>query len=76
MAEPLRIEDFPDREDGRQWPAQGNWTYEDYLRLPDDGRRYEVLRGILYVSPAPSVRFSSRWQSWYDCSAASWPSTT
>ena len=39
---------------GEAWPAQGEWTYEDYLRLPDDGRRYEVIRGFLYVSPAPS----------------------
>jgi len=35
-------------------PEQGRWTYEDYCRLPDDGRRYEVLGGELYVSPAPS----------------------
>jgi len=37
-----------------EFPPQGNWTYEDYRRLPDDGRRYEVIRGVLYVSPAPS----------------------
>ena len=37
-----------------EFPAQGNWTYEDYRRLPDDGRRYEVIRGVLYVSPAPT----------------------
>jgi hypothetical protein len=36
------------------WPVQGEWTYEDYLRLPDDGRRYEVIRGRLYVTPAPN----------------------
>jgi Uma2 family endonuclease len=36
------------------WPSQGAWTYEDYARLPDDGRRYEVLRGVLYVTAAPS----------------------
>lgn len=41
-------------EDGQDWPAQGEWTYEDYLRLPDDGRRYEVIRGVLYVAPAPN----------------------
>lgn len=35
------------------WPQQGEWTYEDYARLPDDGRRYEVIGGYLYVSPAP-----------------------
>lgn len=31
------------------------WTYEDYLQLPDDGKRYEVLEGKLYVSPSPST---------------------
>jgi Uma2 family endonuclease len=35
------------------WPPQGQWRYEDYLRLPDDGRRYEIIEGILYVSSAP-----------------------
>jgi len=43
----------PDELQGPAYPPQGQWTYEDYLRLPDDGRRYEVLRGVLYVSPAP-----------------------
>ena len=41
-------------QDDRAWPAQGRWTYADYLRLPDDGRRYEVIRGHLYVTPAPN----------------------
>ncbi|HEX7182573.1 MAG TPA: Uma2 family endonuclease [Thermoanaerobaculia bacterium] len=45
----------PRNRDGEQdWPAQGHWTYEDYLRLPDDGRRYEVIRGVLYVTAAPT----------------------
>lgn len=39
--------------EGRPWPAQGEWTYEDYLRLPDDGRRYEIIEGVLYVTAAP-----------------------
>ena len=34
-------------------PQQGKWTYEDYAALPDDGNRYEVLDGILYMAPAP-----------------------
>lgn len=38
---------------GPSWPAQGSWTYQDYLRLPDDGRRYEVIRGVLYASGTP-----------------------
>ena len=36
------------------WPAQGAWTYEDYLRLPEDGRRYEIINGVLHVASAPS----------------------
>jgi Uma2 family endonuclease len=34
-------------------PAQGDWTYDDYARLPDNGARYEVIRGELFMSPAP-----------------------
>jgi Uma2 family endonuclease len=33
---------------------QDEWTYEDYLNLPDDGCRYEIIEGILYMSNAPS----------------------
>ncbi len=36
------------------WPDQGSWTYDDYLRLPDDGRRYEIIKGVLYVTNAPA----------------------
>jgi Uma2 family endonuclease len=28
-------------------------TYKDYCALPDDGRRYEILDGDLYMSPSP-----------------------
>lgn len=34
-------------------PIQGQWTYEDYCRLPEDGLIYEVIEGELYMSPAP-----------------------
>lgn len=37
-------------------PGQGNWTYESYAALPNDGNRYEVIGGILFVSPSPSPR--------------------
>jgi Uma2 family endonuclease len=53
MAEPAYPLTLPD-DDGHAWPVQGSWTYADYLRLPDDGLRYEVIRGFLYVSPSPS----------------------
>ena len=33
-------------------PGQGNWTYQDYAAL-DDGKRYEILDGVLYMTPAP-----------------------
>ena len=37
-------------------PAKLALTYEDYVELPNDGKRYEVLDGELYVTPAPSTR--------------------
>ena len=44
-------------------PVQGQWTYEDWLKLPDDGYRYEVIDGILHMSPPPRTdhqRISAR----------------
>jgi Uma2 family endonuclease len=39
---------------GVSGPPQGQWTYGDYAAIPDDGRRYEVIEGVLYVmSPSP-----------------------
>lgn len=41
----------------RPWPPpQGEWAYEDWLRLPDDGWQYEVIKGVLYMTPAPTPR--------------------
>jgi Uma2 family endonuclease len=34
-------------------------TYDDYLRLPDDGKRYELIDGELHVTPAPGTRHQS-----------------
>ena len=31
-------------------------TWEDVLRMPDDGNRYEFIGGRLYVTPAPVIR--------------------
>jgi Uma2 family endonuclease len=30
-------------------------TYEDYLAIPDDGRRHEIIDGEHYVVPAPNT---------------------
>ena len=35
-------------------PAVRRWTYEEFARLPNDGNRYEVIGGELYVTPAPN----------------------
>jgi Uma2 family endonuclease len=31
-----------------------SWCYARWERLPDDGNRYEVIDGVLYMSTAPS----------------------
>jgi Uma2 family endonuclease len=35
-------------------PPQGQWTYADWEQLPDDGNRYEIIDGVLYMTTAPS----------------------
>jgi Uma2 family endonuclease len=32
------------------------WTYDDYASLPDDGNHYEVIDGVVCMSPAPGTR--------------------
>ena len=36
------------------YPEQGKWTFEDWEKLPDDGYRYEVIDGVLYMTPPPN----------------------
>ncbi len=40
-------------------PPQGRWTYKEYVALPDDGRRYEIMDGVLLVAPSPSPAHQS-----------------
>jgi Uma2 family endonuclease len=35
-------------------PATARWTVEQVHQLPEDGNRYEVIDGQLFVSPPPS----------------------
>lgn len=37
-------------------PETARYTVEEVLRFPDDGKRYELIRGELLVSPAPAPR--------------------
>ncbi len=33
-------------------PKQGEWTYSEYMALPDDAQRYEIVNGVLVMAPA------------------------
>ena len=41
------VDDMPER------TTRQRWTYAEFARLPSDGKRYEVIAGELYVTPAP-----------------------
>ena len=34
-------------------PARKHYTWNDYVQLPDDGQRYEIIDGELFVTAAP-----------------------
>ena len=38
---------------------EANWNRERWEQLPDDGNRYEVIDGVLYMTTAPS--FFHQW---------------
>ncbi len=44
---------------GVNGPPQGRWTRADWETLPADGNRYEIINGVLYMSPAP--RYFHHW---------------
>jgi Uma2 family endonuclease len=31
-------------------------TYEDFVRIPEDGKRHEIIDGVHYVTPSPNQR--------------------
>jgi Uma2 family endonuclease len=35
-------------------PRQGEWTRADWEALREDGNRYEIINGVLYMTTAPS----------------------
>ena len=39
--------------------STGSWTVAMLDALPEDGQRYEIIDGVLYVTPAPRVRRTS-----------------
>jgi Uma2 family endonuclease len=34
-------------------PLQGHWRLADWEALPDDGNRYEIIDGVLYMTTTP-----------------------
>lgn len=45
------------KEDRAVYSKQGEYTYEDYLQLPEEpGFRYEILQGFLVKEPSPSIQ--------------------
>ncbi len=36
-------------------PQTRYWTYEDLLALPEDGKRYEIIEGVLHEMPAANT---------------------
>ncbi len=40
----------------RHHPVRGSWTYKDLFELPDDGRRYEIIEGVLFEMPGPTAQ--------------------
>lgn len=40
-------------------PPQGSWTYDDYAAISSDGRGYEIVNGVLIMTPAPTPEHQS-----------------
>ncbi len=40
-------------------PPQGFWTYKDYAALPIDGHHYEIVNGVLVMTPPPTPEHQS-----------------
>lgn len=53
LNEPEEIEEAVIRADDVPGAAQGAWTYAAYAAIPDDGKRYEIIEGVLYQMPSP-----------------------
>ncbi|NMA92269.1 MAG: helix-turn-helix domain-containing protein [Firmicutes bacterium] len=63
------------KEDHPEYLRQGDYTYDDYLRIPEEpGYRFEILEGVLVKEPSPSTQHQriSRELGWqlkryFDC---------
>jgi Uma2 family endonuclease len=62
LPEPTLIEPIPVNQElaepangARRFPRQGEWTYEDWVNFPNDGWKYEIIDGVLHMSPPPLI---------------------
>lgn len=55
MTTEIDILPFVIRADDVEGPRQGQWTYADYAALTADNEWYEIVDGVLYMSPAPNT---------------------
>ncbi|MBM3213073.1 Uma2 family endonuclease [Candidatus Poribacteria bacterium] len=55
MVEELQAEDRI-LEIAELFPRQGEWTEEDYFRLPESNRMIELSKGRLIISPSPTLK--------------------
>ncbi len=52
----ISAEDLPVKEESFGYAKQGEYTYEDYVRIPEEpGYRFEVLEGMLIREPSPTT---------------------
>jgi hypothetical protein len=42
-------------------PPQSEWTAADWEALPEDGNRYEIIAGVLYMTTSPSLFHEWKW---------------
>lgn len=46
-------------------PEQGHWTYNHYAALPDDGQHYEIVDGVLYMTPPSPTGWHQKSTGWF-----------
>ena len=50
-------------------------TYDDYVLIPEDGQRHEIIDGEHYMTPSPVTSISAPYFGWVCGWADSWSST-
>ncbi|MGH8774521.1 MAG: Uma2 family endonuclease [Jiangellaceae bacterium] len=70
----MTAEPVPARPPWSGIPRGRPFVHEDLDAMPDDGRRYEIIDGVLIVTPGPSMRHQDRAGNLYTILRAARPS--